>query len=230
MWKEHASPQRVLIACEHSGTVRNAFLQAGHDAWSCDILPSIDGSNRHIWDDVRNVLRDSWDLLIVAHPPCTRLCNSGVRWLTTPPPGKTLDEMWSELDAGCELFSDMWNADVPCIAVENPVMHKHAKERITNYEPFAQSIQPWQFGDWETKRTCFWLRGLDPLQAPYPKIEQARAALGLADDAKPDNRVHSASPGADRWRERSKFFPSVAKAMAEQWGEQAAARYQKRAA
>src|SRR5262245_65168984 len=90
-------PKRVLVACEYSGIVRNAFLEAGHDAWSCDLLPSEDGSNRHIRGDARDILNDGWDLRMVAHPPCTRLCNSGVRWLSIPPPGKTIDEMQLEL-------------------------------------------------------------------------------------------------------------------------------------
>lgn len=215
---ETANPLRVLIACEFSGTVRRAFDALGHDVWSCDLLPAEDGSNRHIRGDVRDVLADGWDLLIVAHPPCTRLCNSGVRWLTTPPPGRTLPEMWAELDAGADLFSAMWNAPVERVAVENPVMHRHAKERIANYEDFAQSVQPWQFGDWETKRTCLWLRGLPTLQPTYATLDAARDALGLDADAKPVARVHNASPGADRGKERSRFFPGVAMAMAEQWG------------
>ena len=95
---------KVLIACETSGTVRNAFLDRGHDAWSCDVLPSDDLTNRHIQDDVLEVLKmESWDMLMVAHPPCTRLCNSGVRWLHKAPPGKTLAEMWEQLDQGAEL-------------------------------------------------------------------------------------------------------------------------------
>lgn len=213
-----ANALRVLIACEFSGTVRRAFDALGHDVWSCDLLPAEDGSNRHIRGDVRDVLNDGWDLLIVAHPPCTRLCNSGVRWLTTPPPGRTLSEMWAELDAGADLFSAMWNAPVERVAVENPVMHRHAKERIAGYEDFAQSVQPWQYGDWETKRTCLWLRGLPTLQPTYATLDDARAALGLPDNAKPVARVHNASPGADRSKERSRFFPGVAMAMAEQWG------------
>ena len=156
---------RVLVACEFSGTVRNAFLDKGHDAWSCDLLPSEDGSNRHIRGDARDILNDGWDLLMVAHPPCTRLCNSGVRWLSQPPPGKTLQQMWSELDEGAELFSAFWNAPIDRICIENPVMHKHAKARIQNYQEFGQSIQPWQFGHGETKRTCFWLKNLPPLDA-----------------------------------------------------------------
>jgi hypothetical protein len=124
---------RVLVACEFSGTVRDAFLEKGHDAWSCDLLPAEHNSNRHIQGDVRDILNDGWDFLIVAHPPCTRLCNSGVRWLHVPPPGKTLNQMWHELREGPELFSDLWNAPIPRICVENPVMHSHAKKLIRNY-------------------------------------------------------------------------------------------------
>lgn len=196
---------RVLVACEFSGTVRSAFEALGHDAWSCDLLPDEKRSNRHITGDVRDVLTDGWDLLMVAHPPCTRLCNSGVRWLTKAPPGRSLDEMWAELDEGAELFSTLWNAPISRIAIENPVMHRHAKERIVNYEPFAQSVQPWQFGHGETKRTCFWLKALPPLRPT--NIVAGREA-----------RVHSMPPGPDRWRERSRFYPGIASAMAAQWG------------
>jgi hypothetical protein len=104
------APLRVLIACEESGTMRRAFAARGHDAWSCDLQPARDGSNRHITGDVRDILGDGWDLLIVCHPPCTRLCNSGVRWLKTPPPGRTLPEMWAELDEGVALFAACWQA------------------------------------------------------------------------------------------------------------------------
>lgn len=196
---------RVLIACEFSGTVRRAFIEAGHDAWSCDLLPAEDRSNRHITGDVREVLGDGWDMLMVAHPPCTRLCNSGVRWLSAAPPGKTLDQMWTELEEGAALFSDLWNAPIERICIENPVMHKHAKARIRNYADFAQSVQPWQFGHGETKRTCFWLKNLPPLRPT--NIVAGREA-----------RVHLAPPSPDRWKERSRFFPGIAAAMAEQWG------------
>ena len=199
---------RVLVACEFSGVVRNAFLERGHDAWSCDLLRAEDGSNRHITGDARDLLQDEWDLLIVAHPPCTRLCNSGVRWLTSPPPGKSLEQMWKELDEGAKLFSAFWNAPIERIAVENPVMHKHAKARIANYQEPAQSVQPWQFGHGETKRTCFWLKNL-------PKLMPTHVVEGRTP------RVHHMSPGPDRWRERSRFFPGIAAAMAEQWGEYA---------
>ncbi|MER9829188.1 hypothetical protein NKJ51_12475 [Mesorhizobium sp. M0134] len=199
---------RVLIACEFSGTVRRAFADRGHDAWSCDLLPAEDRSNRHIIGDAREILNDGWDLLMVAHPPCTRLCNSGVRWLTAPPAGKTLEQMWADLDEGAELFSAFWNAPIERIAIENPVMHKHSKKkRICNYAPPAQSIQPWQFGDDEAKRTCFWLKNLPPLVSTHrtkPPIIT--------------HRVWRMPPGPDRQKERSRFFPSVTAAMVAQWG------------
>ena len=236
---------KVLIACETSGTVRDAFLALGHDAWSCDILPSDRPSNRHIQDDVRNVMSGDWDLMAVMHPPCTRLCNSGVRWLkvapTNAPDAATdfekarwsemsedmkISIMWRLLDEGASLFSDCWNADhIPCIAIENPVMHRHAKARIKNFQNFTQSVQPWQFGtdpdgpDNEKKRTCLWTRNL-------PKL----TATGTLDGSTARDSVHKAPPGADRWKIRSKFFPGIAAAMADQWGSYAEAQYKARAA
>jgi hypothetical protein len=196
---------RVLIACEFSGTVRRAFTARGHDAWSCDLLPAEDRSNRHIVGDARDLLNDGWDLLMVAHPPCTRLCNSGVRWLTKAPPGRTLADMWAELETGAALFSAFWNAPIPRIAVENPVMHKHAKALIEDYAPPAQSVQPWQYGHGEVKRTCLWLRGL-PVLTPTDVVEGREA------------RVHRMPPGPNRGKERSRFFSGIADAMADQWG------------
>ncbi|MGE4043407.1 MAG: hypothetical protein AB7F35_01040 [Acetobacteraceae bacterium] len=128
-----------------------------------------------------------------------------MRWLSEPPPGKTAEQMWQELDEGAALFSDFWNAPIDRICIENPVMHRHAKSRIANYQDFAQSIQPWQFGHGETKRTCFWLKNLPPLQ-PTNVVEGR------------ENRVHRMPPSKDRWRERSRFFSGVAEAMADQWG------------
>jgi hypothetical protein len=209
---------KILVACEYSGIVRRAFAARGHEAWSCDLLPAEDGSNRHYVGDCRDILHDGWDLLIVAHPPCTRLCNSGVRWLSVPPPGRTKDQLWDELEAGAALFSTLWNAPVPRVAVENPVMHRHAKARIKNYQAPAQSVQPWEYGDWETKRTCLWLRGLPALIPTYSTLDAARAKLGLANDAQPMARVHRMAPGADRAKERSRFFTGIAEAMADQWG------------
>jgi len=205
---------KILIGCETSGVVRNAFLNKGYDTWSCDILPADDQTNRHIQDDIRNVLEmEAWDLLMVAHPPCTRLCNSGVRWLHVPPQGKTKEEMWEDLDEGAALFSDLWNADVPRIAIENPIMHKHAKARIHNFEPFTQSVQPYEFAesveseDNVSKRTCLWLKNLPSL---------VKTGSLTKETARHD--IHTASPGPDRWKIRSKFHKGLADAMANQWG------------
>lgn len=206
---------RVLVACEYSGVVRRAFADRGHDAWSCDLLPSEDRSNRHIIGDARDLLKDGWDLLMVAHPPCTRLCNSGVRWLFGPPPGRTREEMWAELEAGAALFSDFWNAPIERVCVENPIMHGHAKARIRNYRRPAQIVQPWWFGEPVFKGVGLYLRGLPPLRAtarltpPAPGTEEHKAW----------SLIHRASgTNPDRWRVRSRFFPGIAHAMAEQWG------------
>ena len=199
---------RILVACEFSGVVRRAFAARGHDAWSCDLRPSEDRSNKHIVGDARALLNDGWDLLMVAHPPCTRLCNSGVRWLTAPPRGKTAAQIRDELREAAALFSAFWNAPIERIAIENPVMHGHAKALIENYAPPAQSVQPWQFGHGETKRTCFWLKNLPALQPT--QIVAGRVA-----------RVHRMPPGPDRWKERSRTFEGIAQAMADQWGDHA---------
>jgi hypothetical protein len=189
---------RVLIGCEFSGVVRRAFAARGHDAWSCDLLPAEDRSNQHIVGDVRDHLNDGWDLLAVFHPPCTRLCNSGVRWLAER-------NLWAELDEAADFFSTLWNAAIPRRALENPIMHKYAKERIAGYREPAQIIQPWMFGHGETKATCLWLDGLMPLRPT--NVVDGRIA-----------RVHRMPPGKNRWAERSRTFDGVAHAMAEQWG------------
>lgn len=205
---------RVLIGCETSGVMRRAFAALGHDVWSCDLLLADDRSNRHIVCDVRELLGEGWDLLAVMHPPCTRLCNSGVRWLSVPPPGRTRAEMWADLDEGAALFSDCWNAPIPRIAVENPVMHRHAKERIRNYEPPAQTVQPWWFGEPFFKATSFYLRGL-------PKLVETNRLSPPAKGSEEHKRwsmVHRASPGPERWKKRSATFPGIAAAAAHQWG------------
>lgn len=189
---------RVLVACEFSGVVRQAFRARGHEAWSCDLLPSDDRSDFHIVGDARDILNDGWDLLMVAHPPCTRLCNSGVRWLAER-------NLWADLREAAALFSAFWNAPIERVCIENPVMHRHAKALIENYQEPAQSVQPWQFGHGETKRTCFWLRKL-------PKLKPTQIVDGR------EARVHRMPPGPNRWRERSRFFPGIADAMADQWG------------
>jgi hypothetical protein len=186
---------RVLVACEYSGAVRNAFRARGHDAWSCDLLPADDASPFHIQGDATALLGDGWDLL-VAHPPCTRLTLSGVRWLHER-------NLWSELDEACALFRTFLNAPIARIAVENPIPHGHARDRIG--EKYTQIIQPWQFGHGETKATCLWLKGL-------PKLTPTNIVEGR------HGYCHSLPPSADRWKLRSKTYQGIADAMADQWG------------
>jgi hypothetical protein len=163
---------RVLVGCEYSGTVRNAFLELGFDAWSCDLLPADDGSNRHIRGDIRDVLDDGWDLLVVMHPPCTRLCRSGRRWLSGPgkmtppkalPRGRTWADMQREFDEGVDLFLACWRAPIARVAVENPEMHDLARDRMPADLPAPQIVQPHWFGHPEYKATGCYLRGLKPL-------------------------------------------------------------------
>lgn len=205
---------RVLVACEFSGTVREAFLARGHDAWSCDLLADERGSNRHIRGDVREVLNWGWDMLIVAHPPCTRLCKSGLRWLHTPPPGRSLADMWRELDEAAALFSLLWNAPIPRIAVENPLMHRLGQARIVGFQPASQTVQPWMFGEPVFKTVCLWLKGLEPLAPAKPLTPPA---YGTA-EGKRWEKIHRMPGGKNQKRERSRFFPGIAAAMADQWG------------
>lgn len=208
---------RVLVACELSGIVRRAFARRGHDAWSCDLLPAADGSNKHLVGDVRGYLDDGWDLLIVAHPPCTRLCLSGLRWLHTPPPGKTPRQMEAELRDGADLFSACWNAPIPRKAIENPKMHRRAQALIRNYRPPTQVVQPWWFGEPEFKGIGLWLDNLPPL---VPTNELTPPRPGTAQHVA-WSRVHRTTgwqPQERRARERSRFFPGCAEAMADQWG------------
>ena len=189
---------RVLVACEYSGRVRDAFTALGHDAWSCDILPT-DAPGQHIQGDVRPVLRQRWDL-VIAHPPCTRLCNSGVRWLAER-------DLWDDMREGAAFFMDCMNANAPRVAVENPVMHKYARDIIGRGPDFT--VQPWQFGDPAKKRTCFWTRDL-PALTPTSDM--------TADEARAD--CHLAPPGPDRWKVRSTTYQGIADALAMQWGGQ----------
>lgn len=154
---------RVLVACEFSGAVRDAFIALGHDAMSCDLLPT-EAPGPHHEGDVRDVLGNSWDLM-VAHPPCTYLTNSGVRWLHTKP-GR-----WEQMREGAEFFRELLNAPIPRVAVENPIMHGYAREIVGRRAD--QIIHPWQFGHLESKATGLWLRGLPPLIS----TEDARAAM-----------------------------------------------------
>lgn len=198
---------KVLVACEFSGVVRRAFRALGHDAWSCDLLPSEDDSAHHIQGDCLSALTAGWDLMI-AHPPCTYLCNSGVRWLSD---GKTLNpDRHKLMMAGCDLFAALYHAPIPRIAVENPIMHRYAKDYLQSAWKIpsqSQLIQPWQFGHGETKATCLWLRGL-PLLKPTSIVSGRKPV------------VHHMSPGPDRQRLRSITYAGIAKAMSEQWGAQ----------
>ncbi len=206
-------PMRILVGCETSGVVRRAFAARGHDAWSVDLLPSEDGSNHHITGDVRDHLGDGWDLLAVMHPPCTRLCNSGVRWLKVPPAGRTLAQMWADLEAGVALFAACWQAPISCVAIENPIMHRYARERLPADLPRPQIVQPWWFGDPAFKGTGLYLRGLPPLR-PTNRLSPPRPGTA---EHRSWSRVHRTPPGPDRWKIRSRTYAGVAEAMASQW-------------
>lgn len=208
---------RVLVACEFTGTVRDAFLARGHDAWSCDLLPSESRQDRHFHCDVRDVIGRDWDMLI-AHPVCTRLANSGVRWLTKPPRGKTLKEMWAALDEGVNFYRLFQQAPIQFKAIENPIMHRHARERLGIIA--RQVVQPWWFGDPQFKAIGWELTGLPPLVATTKLSPPKRGTP----EHKAWSKVHRASPGPNRWRERSRFFPGIAAAMADQWGAYVASR------
>ena len=195
---------KILIACEYSGTVRDAFRKLGHDAWSCDILPTDGDPAYHYQCDIFDVLNKGWDLLI-AHPPCTYLSNSGVFWLYKDP------SRWEKLDDGAKFFKSLMDCNIPKIAIENPIPHKYAVERIGR--KYTQIVQPWMFGHMERKATCLWLKGLEPLK-PTNIVKEEMLKL-------PKNvqqRIHFLPPGPDRWKLRSKTFQGIADAMAEQWG------------
>jgi hypothetical protein len=194
---------KVLIACEFSGTVRDAFIEQGHDAISCDILPT-EQPGPHYQGDVRYILNDGWDLMI-AHPPCTYLANSGVSWLYRQ------EGRWEKMKEGALFFRDLLNADIPKICVENPIQHKYAREIIG--EKYTQIVQPWQFGHPEQKATCLWLKNLPELQETQNVIEDMQK---LSDRER--QRLHYLPPGKDRWKLRSKTYQGIANAMAEQWG------------
>ena len=182
---------KVLIACEYSGAVRDAFRERGHDAMSCDLLPT-DAPGPHYQGDVSDILNDGWDMLI-GFPPCTHLAVSGARWF----PEKRADGRQQAALAFVRLLMD---APVDKIAIENPVSVISSQIRKPD-----QTIQPWQFGHGETKRTCLWLKGLSKL-TPTDIVDGW------------EQRVWKMPPSPDRWKERSKTFTGIANAMAEQWG------------
>lgn len=181
---------RVLVACEFSGVVRDAFAARGHFAMSVDLLPT-ERPGLHFQGDVIPIAyRDGWDLMI-AHPPCTHLAVSGARWFR---------EKREEQAAALEFVRRLLDAPIPRIALENPVSIISSRIRRPD-----QVVQPWMFGHGETKATCLWLKGLPPLRPT--QIVDGREA-----------RVHKMAPGPDRWRERSRTLQGIAEAMADQWG------------
>jgi site-specific DNA-cytosine methylase len=180
---------KVLVACEYSGTVRDAFIAAGHEALSCDLLPT-DVPGPHYQGDVRDVLHDGWDLMI-AHPPCTHLAVSGARWFK--------DKQAEQAEA-LDFVRLLLDAPIERIALENPISVISSRIRKPD-----QIIQPWQFGHGETKATCLWLKGL-------PKLEPTNIVDGR------EARVHKLPPSADRWKIRSTTYKGIAEAMAQQWG------------
>jgi hypothetical protein len=184
-------PLKVLVACEYSGTVRDAFIKRGHEAMSCDLLPT-DADGPHYQGDVRDVIDYPWDLMI-AHPPCTHLSVSGAAWFKD----KKMD---GRQQSGVSFFMMLAKADVPMIAIENPVCIMSTLWRKPD-----QTVQPWQYGHGETKATCLWLKGLKPLTPT--NIVEGR-----------EQRLHNLPPSPDRWKIRSTTFPGIADAMAEQWG------------
>ena len=180
---------RVLIACEFSGTVRDAFAALGHDAWSCDVLPT-ESRGKHLQGDVRQYLGNGWGLMI-AHPPCTHLAVSGARWFK---------EKAKEQAEALEFVRALLDAPIERIALENPISVISSRIRKPD-----QIIQPWQFGHGEVKATCLWLKNLPPLK-PTNVVDGRHPACWLA------------SPGPDRWKVRSRTYAGIAEAMAEQWG------------
>ena len=186
---------KVLVACEFSGVVRDAFIEKGHDAISCDLLET-ELKGPHLKGHVYSALQFDWDL-IIAHPPCTYLCNSGVRWLHEIE-GRRFDMKLAGI-----FFKKLLDADCQRICVENPIPHKYALEIIGR--KYDQIIQPWQFGHGETKATCLWLKGL-------PELKPTKIVKGR------DQRIHKMSPGEDRGKLRSITYQGIADAMADQWG------------
>lgn len=192
---------RILVACEYSGRVREAFRKLGHDAWSCDLLPSDDNSPFHIQGNVLELLDNGWDMMI-AHPPCTYLSNAAAKHLYK---GKELNlERYAKgLDAK-EFFMRLYNANIPMIAVENPI-----SSRVFQLPPHTQYIQPYQFGHPYKKKTRLWLKNLPPLTSTdvVEPIESTRLAGNWFNKS-----------GKDRWKVRSTTFQGIADAMAAQWG------------
>lgn len=229
-------PINVLVGCELSGVVREAFRALGANAYSCDLQPARDSQQHHMQMDARAAIRAGvpytgarWDLLI-AHPPCTYLCNSGVgRLIHTPPnpsPGTLYGPArWQAMRDAAQLFADLWHADVPHVALENPIMHGHAAREMRTVAKYAQTIQPYQFGDDASKRTALWLRGLPKLEpladlAHWARPRRVTDAHGIIRNRwsnQTDSGQNKLTPSADRAELRSDTYPGIARAMAAQW-------------
>ena len=196
---------KILVACEFTGTVRDAFIRRGHDAVSCDLLDT-ESEGPHYKGDIRDILfEEHWDM-VIAHPPCTYLANSGVSWLHKDP------SRWDKLDEGAQFFKMFLALRISKLCVENPIMHKYAKKRIGGNKQ-SQVVHPWMFGHLEQKATCLWIRGLPHLQ-PTQNVKKALDNIPPKDR----QRLHYLSPSIDRWKQRSKTYRGIANAMAEQWG------------
>tara|TARA_R110000764_G_scaffold155174_1_gene243002 strand:+ start:126 stop:725 length:600 start_codon:yes stop_codon:yes gene_type:complete len=195
---------KVLIACEYSGRVRDAFIGLGHDAMSCDLLPT-DKPGPHYQGDVFDIINDGWDLMI-AHPPCTYLSNSGVCHLHKDA------SRWPKMFEGSAFFKKLLNAPIKKIAIENPIMHGYAKTLIGGIKQ-SQIVQPWMFGHTEQKAACLWLKGLPMLK----EINNVKDEMLLLPKNERE-RLHYLPPSPDRWKIRSTTFQGIADAMASQWG------------
>ena len=202
---------KILVACEFSGTVRDAFSQRGHDAMSVDLLPT-DSPGKHYQGDVRDLMGESFDL-VIAHPPCTYLSNSGVTWLYE---ADNPEQRWEAMLEGAEFFRLMSTFNAPRIAIENPIQHRYAVQ-AHGLGRQTQIVHPWWFGHPESKSTCLWLYGLPPLVADAD-ADQTRETMRTLPKRERE-RLHYIPPGPNRWKLRSKTFPGIARAMAEQWGE-----------
>jgi hypothetical protein len=204
---------KILVACEESRAVTIAFRELGYEAYSCDLLECSGGHPEwHIQGDaIKEAYSGKYGALI-GHPPCTRLANSGVRWLVIPPKGRSLVSMWRELFEGAEFYKALRDAPIPLKCIENPVMHKHAKELIKLGK--RQVVQPWWFGEKTFKSTGYELVGLPDL-IPTNKLIPPKKGT---DEHRKWSWIHLMSPGPNRSKLRSKTPVGIARAMAEQWG------------
>lgn len=202
---------RILIACECSGRMREAFRARGWDAWSCDLKPAEDNSPFHIQGDALLAIEnEKWDAMI-AHPVCKFLANSGVRWMWNED-GTKNQPRWDDALAGASFFKALCEAPIRYKAIENPIQHKYALQ-MHGQGKATQYVQPWMHGHMESKSTGFWLYNLPPLLHSNNVYEEMMKL-----PASQRNRIHRMPPGPNRETERSRTFPGIANACAEQWG------------